>query len=126
MKRLFLGITVLALLLAMGIAVSLLFHVAHRPSSQALSQAAQAAHTGDWAAARVAFSAAQDRWQRYHSFSAAFADHAPMDEIDSACAQLTYYIQQENRDQFPALCARLAELVDAMADSHRLTWWTLL
>jgi hypothetical protein len=49
-----------------------------------------------------------------------------MDEIDSAFAQLTYYIQQENRDQFPALCARLAELVDAMADSHRLTWWTLL
>ena len=126
MKRLILGITVLSLLLAMGIAVSVLFHIAHRPSSHALSQAAQAAQAEDWATAHASFASAQTRWHRYHPFSAAFADHAPMDEIDSTFAQLAVYAQQEDSRQFAALCARLAELVEAMADSHRLAWWTLL
>ena len=126
MKRFVMGIAILTVLLVLGIGVSALFQSAHRPCSHHLTQAAQAAQAGDWGQASASLSQAQKQWQQFHHFTAAFADHAPMEEIDSVFAQLAVYAGQEDGGQFPALCARLAELVEAMAHSHRLAWWTLL
>ena len=126
MKRLVMGILVLSLLLGIGITVSCLFSRFHRPGGEDLQRAAQAADRGNWTEATAAFSRARARWEDYRYFTAAFADHAPMDEIDGLFARLEFYARQQDGAQFPALCAHLAVLLDAMADSHRLTWWTLL
>lgn len=126
MKRLLIGICVLFWLLAMGIGVSMLFQFAHAPTVDYLQEASQAALQGDWDAATQQTRQAQARWEHYRHITAAFADHAPMDEIDSLFAQLQVHLAQKNIHGFPALCARLSRLTEALADSHSFRWWTVL
>lgn len=126
MKRFWIGICVLALLLIGGIVVSALFCIAHEPTAQLLQDASKAALEGDWKQANRLCHQAEDRWEDFWQFTASFADHSPMDEIDSLFAQLEILGAQRNAEQFPALCARLSELTEAIADSHRFRWWTLL
>lgn len=126
MKRLILGLIVLAALLALGITVSAVFTLAHEPTAELLEDAKEAALDGDWDRAIVLFNKAQNRWKNAWRFTAAFADHSPMDEMDGLFAQLEVFARQKSREQFPALCARLAELAEAMAESHRFCWWMLL
>ncbi len=126
MKRLIIGITVLSLLLGMGIGVALLFGKVHNSTARLLETAGSASLTGDWERATDFFRQARDRWEHYRHFTAAFSDHEPMDEIDGLFAQLERYALQEDADHFPALCAHLAALAEAIADSQRLRWWTLL
>lgn len=126
MKRFWIGICVLVFLLASGIAVSAVFCLAHEPTAQLLQDACEAALEGDWTQATTLCHQAEDRWEAFWRFTAAFADHSPMDEIDSLFAQLEILGMQRNQEQFPALCARISELAEAIADSHRFRWWTLL
>ena len=126
MKRLILGVLVLTILLISGITVSSIFLIAHEPTARLLEDASEAALAGDWKQATGLAEQAEERWEDFWCFTATFADHAPMDEIDSLFAQLEIFATQQNKTQFPALCARLSELTEAIADSHRFRWWTLL
>ena len=126
MKRLWIGIAVLTLLLAMGIVVSLAFRSIHLPTAQLLSQAGQAAMDGDWEQAEGLRQQAQQRWERGRKFSAAFSDHAPMDEIEGLFAQLEIYARARQQTHFSALCAQLSQRTEAITDSHRFQWWTVL
>lgn len=124
MKRFLIGICVLSLLLALGIGITLAFQRIHLPVAMLLHQATEEALAGDWDAAATHVQDAYARWEHYRHFSAAFADHAPMDEIDGLFAQLE--VSKKSREHFPALCAQLAQHVEAIAESHRFHWWTLL
>lgn len=126
MRRFVIGIIVLSVLLGSGIAVSLLFRHGHQPAAALLEEAASAALSGEHALARERFQQARHRWEQYHHFTAAFSDHAPMEEIDGLFARLEIYARLEEWDHFVALCAQLSELTKAMAYSHTLHWWTLL
>ena len=126
MKRFILGLVVLSRLLGVGAVVSVLFEFVHEPTADYLEDAAQASLAGDWDKARELFDQAQERWEDWRDFTAAFSDHGPMDEIEGLFSQLEVYAVQKNYAYFPALCAKLASLAQAMADSHRLQWWTLL
>lgn len=126
MRRLIIGLTALSLLLAMGIGVALLFGRAHASTAALLEDAADASLTEDWDTATALFLRAKDRWEQYRHVTAAFSDHEPMDEIDGLFARLEQYALQKNSHHFPALCAHLAALAQAIADSQRLRWWTLL
>ncbi len=126
MKRFVIGILTLALLLGAGIAVSSLFSRIHQPAAETLAQASASAATGDWEQATRCFHAARQHWEDHRRFTAAFADHEPMEEIDGLFAQGTIYAQIRDDSRFPALCVQLSQLTQAMADSHRLAWWTLL
>lgn len=126
MKRFWIGLCVMALLLAGGIGVSAGFSIALEPATNSLQQAAQAAAEADWPLAIHCTDQAQQRWQRFWRFTAAFADHSPMDEIDSLFARLEVLGKQKNQEEFAALCAQLSQLTDALAHSHSLHWWTLL
>ena len=126
MKRLYLGIAILFILLALGSSVSWGIHGIHEPIHAQLQQAHTAALDADWTLAQRLSLEAQQRWLRWQHFTAAFADHAPMDEIDSLFAQLTVYAQAKDIPHFCALCAELAQLTHAMSESHSPTWWNLL
>lgn len=126
MKRLLLGVCILVLLLGMGIGVSVLFQTAHQPISALLEDARDAALEENWDRAIDLAEQAQARWSEYREVSAAFADHAPMDEIEGLFAQLEVYSRQRHGELFPSLCAQLARLTEAMIDSHRFQWWTVL
>ena len=126
MKRLVIGVSVLSLLLAMGIGVSLVFRNAHTPTADLLEQAGQAATDGDWGKAEALSQQAEQRWDDFRKFTAAFSDHAPMDEIEGLFAQLEVYAQARQQAHFAALCAQLSQLTEAITDSHRFQWWTVL
>ncbi len=126
MKRLWIGIVILALLLAGGYLIRTALISIHTPIALDLEQAAEAALREDWATALRLARVATDRWNRYHRFTAAFADHNPMDELDGLFAQLPVYAQQRENPHFSATCKQLSFLATAIAESHRLSWWNLL
>ena len=126
MKRLWIGVGVLLVLLVLGIVVSGVMDAIHAPMAEQLQQAAQAAMAEDWPAALKAAARAQKNWKAQQRLVAAFADHTPMDEIEGLFAEMEIYAQAREKQHFAATCARLAQLAEAMGESHRVSWWNLL
>lgn len=126
MKRLWLGICVLALLLASGFAVTCFMERCHDPISRELAQAARAALAEDWDGALTAESAARAQWGRCRDFTAAFCDHSVLEEMDGLFAQAEVYAAGRDPLSFAATCAYLSSLADAVARSHLPNWQNLL
>ena len=126
MKRIFAGAVILGLLLAAGITVAMRIEKIHSDITRLLEQAGTAAQEANWADARRLTREASEKWQRSRHFTAGFADHTPMDEIDTTFGELQVYLLQEESPHFQATCARLSALTQAMADSHNVQWWNIL
>ncbi len=126
MKRLWLGIGILAVLLALCSAVTLSMERIHSPIAEDLSRAAEAAQKEDWGKANALAGAARARWEQYWHFTAMVADHTPMDELDGLFAELEIYGREQEMPHFAATCAHLRQLSQAMADSHTPSWWNLI
>ena len=126
MYRGWFGLGLLAVLLLLGLWVGVLMDGIHEPISGQLEKASQQILSGDVDGGRAAAQAAKESWDSHWRFSAAFSDHAPMDEIDGLFAQMEGYAQADMPWELAACCARISVLVEAMAEAHRLTWWNLL
>lgn len=126
MKRFLLGIFILALLLGGGILIHKSLQFIHTPIAEHLEQAAHAALQENWSDALDLARRASARWQQFHRFTAAFADHTPMDEVDQLFAQLPFFAQERENPHFSAICQQLSDLARAMAESHGIKWWNLL
>lgn len=126
MKRFGIGILILVLLLSGSLLINAALYRVHTSISQDLEQAALSAMLENWESALKLARTATDRWRRYHHFTAAVADHTPMDEVDSLFAQLPVYAQQREDPHFAATCRQLSFLAGSIAESHRLSWWNLL
>lgn len=126
MKRGWIGLGLLAVLLVGGLLVTWRMDRCHDAIAQNLDDAADSALAEDWTAAAALAQQAKHDWETGWNFSAAFADHEPMEEIDSQFAQLAVYGSARDGISFAAVCAQLARQVEAMGDAHGLTWWNLL
>lgn len=126
MKRCWIGLGLLLVLLAGGLLVTWHMGSCHRGIGAELEQAARYAQLGNWEEAADAAGDAYEDWQEEWHFSAAFADHEPMEEIDAMFAQLNAYLAARDAVSFAALCGQLSRQVEAMGDAHGLTWWNLL
>lgn len=126
MKRFYFGLGLLILLLAGSAFLSGTAVKIHDPISLRLEEAAEVSLGGDWLRAKALTEEARQCWQRSLPFTAMFADHEPIEQIDSCFAQVAIYLRQEDADNFPAACGALARLARAMADSQRLSWQNLL
>ena len=114
MTRGIIGCVILALLLAAGLGVQW--------AVEALP--AQAAAREDWDTALLHQETAQRGWRKAWRLTAAFADHQPMEDVDSLFARLPAY--GEDAVEFSACCRELARRVRAVYEAHSLTWWNLL
>ncbi len=126
MKRLWLGVALLVLMLGLGLFTAWGMAQLQNPVSEALEQAADMALSGDFQQARRLSQEACELWQKNWPATASMADHAPMDEIDGLFAKLRTFAKSENTQEFAACCARIGELVHAISDAHGLNWWNLL
>ena len=126
MWRVWFGTALLLTLLSLCLFVTGYCGNAYKPVSGDLDAAAVAAMAGDTAGALAAARHSRQQWDAMWHKTAAFTDHEPMDEIDSLFALLEILGLQKNQEEFPALCAQLSQLTDALAHSHSLHWWTLL
>ena len=109
MKRLWVGILLLLVLLAGTLAVTVAMDRIYAPMAEALV-------AGD-------LEAAEERYQRWRQLTAAFADHGPMEEMDALFARAEVCGDEQERR---ALCAELAQRAKAMSNAHSPTWWNLL
>ena len=126
MKRIWIGIILLALLLGTGFWISNFMNQAHTPIAQDIRQAGNLALEERWSTAQAFSKRGQARWEKKWPVTAAIADHEPMEEIDALFAQLDAYAKTEDKVAYSALCAHLASLLEAVSQSHSLKWWNLM
>ena len=126
MTRGWIGAGLLAALLVTGLLVTGIMGKAHSDISEELELAARFAMARDWEEAAEEAEDAYEEWQEKWHFSAAFADHEPMEEIDALFAQLLPYLRSRDAVSFAAACRELARQVEAIGDAHGLNWWNLL
>lgn len=122
MRRVWLGIGILAGLLALGIFVTVGAHRICAPISEQLEQAAQAASAEE---ALPLCRAARRRWETYRRMTAAVTDHEPMEEIDALYEELKVYAQWGDQKRFAQCCARLASQTRAIAEAQAVNWWNI-
>ena len=125
-KRFYLGLAILVLLLALGIGTTVSMRAIHKPVAEMLYQAADLALKEDLSAALPLSKKAYNRWQKYHSFTASFADHSPMDDTDTLFQEMLVYGQTDEIPHYTACCRQLAVLAEAMYDAHVFSLKNLL
>ena len=126
MKRFWIGVALLVGILLVGLWTTNQLGKLHTATASDLTGAAQAAQQGQWEQADRHAAAARQRWQQGWHFSAALADHTVLDEIDGLFAQSEIYRKNRDAMEYAAICARLAQHVTALQESHQLSWWNLL
>lgn len=126
MKRFWIGVILLLVLLGAGCASSMALTGLHNGLAGDLEAAAQAVRQGDWETAQLEAAQAKDLWNRFQHCVSAFADHEPLEEMDTLFSELEIYEQARQDVDFAVVCLRLAQLSRAVGESHSLLWWNLL
>ena len=126
MKRLWIGITILFLLLAVGIGTTVFATRTQKEISQTLAQASEAALEGKWQEAAILSQNAKMEWERCRKATAAISDHEPMEEIDDPFSQMEVYLATNQPLPFSICCASLSVLTEAIGEAHAINWWSLL
>lgn len=124
MKRCYIGFALLALLLFTGLRVQRDMQEIHLPIAAAFSQAAEAADGKLWPEAAVLAADAASQWQAHRTFTAALADHQPLEDIDSLIVQLPSS-EREDPAVYSALCRELSRRIQAVSEAHTLDWGTV-
>ena len=126
MKRFWLGLGLLILLLALGFYETYRVNTLTLPVADAVEQAGNAAAEGDWPRAAGLLQQAQALWKKHWGFLSAMLHHGPMEEIDSQFSRAEALLESRSAGEFAAGCARLAELIRAMGEGHQLNFQNLL
>ncbi len=125
-KRFWLGIALLSLLLALGAGSALVLEKLQVPVARELRQAGELAKQAQWSQAEALADHAQAQWKRWRPLTAVFADHTPLEEIDSAFSSLEIYLEDSNMLSFQAASRELGAMVDAVWEAQALRWWSFL
>ena len=126
MNRFWFGVALLVLLLGIGIGSSLVLDALHTPISQDLTAASQEALEERWDAAADLALRAKSQWERQRHGIAAVSSHGPMEQIDALFAELEIYLQEREVFPFAVCCTSLSTWVQALAETHAMSWWNLL
>lgn len=125
MKRSWIGVGFLLVLLIAGILVTKTMETIHEIVEADLEQAAVFALSEDWDQARASFYRAKGEWEKWEHFRSCFADHEPVEEVDSGFALLEVYGSARENAAFAAECRRLARQTSAVGEAHGLYWWNI-
>lgn len=126
MKRLWIGVGILAALVVAGVWMTERMEDVHKDIAAELEQAAEVLQQEDWLRADALMDSARSNWEHHWNFSASVADHTSLDEIDAVFAQLEVYRQHRETTACAAACARLSRQISALEEANRLNWWNLL
>ena len=126
MKRFWLGVVLLAVLLVAGILLGLWVDSTFTALSGELNRARELAAREQLSQAVPIARSAYSRWLDCRKATASLADHTPMEDIDRLFRELEVYMQMDESVHSAATCAQLGALLQAMAESHSVSWWQLL
>ena len=126
MKRLWLGISLLALFFVISLCIGLAMDTVHLEIAENLQNAAELVLENNAPLGKELAQKAKTQWEKSWAWTAAVADLAPMDEIDGLFAQLSAFESPEDQAHYASTCLQLVKLVEAMAEAHRLSLENLL
>lgn len=126
MKRLWIGIIVLSLLLATGLGAAYLLDRSVSPIRETLTQAVSAALSERADQANDLISQAETQWVRSRKWTTILVEQDILEEAAFLFAEAKIYGLTGEHPQLAATCARLAELMDAIAQSHQTIWQNVL
>jgi hypothetical protein len=126
MNRFWIGAGLLLALLGTGLWSMFAMDRVHSSIAEDLQQSAEAAQAENWEVADARSRDATAQWEKNWKFTSAMADHTELDEIESIFAQAQVYREKRFSADYAAACARLAKLIEALEESHELSWWNLL
>ena len=118
MNRVVIGVALLAALLAASLFSAWQMGNIQRPIADRMEEASLQSLRGESAAAETA-ARAESAWHRSRVFTAALADHQPMEDIEGLFARLHAY-ETEDRSEYAALCAEIARRIRAVAEAQAL------
>ena len=121
-----LGVAILALLLVAGLLSAWYLNRQMESMASTAEDSSWLALSGQWENAREQIGVARQDWEKGWRFRAAFADHTYLEEIDGLFQELTVYSAAGERTEFARICVLLAERLEAIAFSARLSWWNVL
>jgi hypothetical protein len=125
MKRFWLGVCLLAVLLALGLMATVGVRNFCRPLKEQLRQAQKAALEEEWDRALGLQDQCRQRWQRRRKLCAAITDHGPMEEIDGLFRALEVFGQRRDAVRFAESCAQLGALTEAVEEAQAVKWWNV-
>lgn len=126
MARGWFGAGILAVFLVLGLILSGVTDKVQLPTGELLEQAAEKTLAGDFEEGIALGTEARSQWERQWKFTAAIADHSPMDEVDALFAEMEIYASTGEAPHFAACCKELSQRLEAIADAHRFSWWNVL
>lgn len=125
MKRCWIGVGFLLVLLVISLTVTWVMDKIHAPIEQDLNRAAECAMQDDWEQGSRLFERARETWDRWEHVRFSFADHTPVEEISAGFRSLEVYCAAREDADFAAHCRELARKVAAVGEAHGLSWWNL-
>ena len=126
MKRMWIGIGLLAGILIAGIWLWVSLGSLHGRLSDDLTQAAELARQENWQEATAVVGDARARWEKHRYTTAAFTEHAPLEQMDTLFAELEIYAKEQLSTEYAVVCIQLSRLAEAVEESLSLKWWSLL
>ena len=126
MKRLWIGVSLMVILLAVGITVLLISRNFHGEFTELLEQADACAAAGNWEAAGELAAKGREKWEAYRHFWSAFTDHEPVEQMQNLFSQLEIYQKRQLEVDFSGVCRNLVNVAEAIDESHGLKWWSVL
>lgn len=126
MKRLWIGVVLMALLLAGGIWEFRWLETTYKPAAAAIEQAEEMAQNRDLDGAAALTRSVQRTWNTKKHIAAAFVPHDMIDEIEGLFARLELYQAGGDAAAYAVSCTQLSMLLDALGNVYTPTWWNLL
>lgn len=125
MRKFWLGIAILVLLLLFSLLSGMATYRLHNSLSEDFSQAARLAST-DWAQAQALTASARSKWLRWRHGLSALADHGPLEQMESLFRVLAVYASPSQWEPYAATCSQLSALAEKMGEEQLPLWWNLL
>ena len=119
MKRMWIGVGLLALALVAGILAAEWMEKTHGKIGDDIQKAAVQALEEEWGTATALTNRARRNWEKKRPVIAMLADHEPLDNIDSMFRQLEVYAAAGESAAFCAVCASMSQLLEALGDCHK-------
>ena len=126
MKRSRFGAALLVALLLLGFGAQWGIGKCQASVAEDLQKAAETALAEDWEQTGRLIRRAREQWQRCYGFSAALADHDPLEQIDAAFAALAVWQAVEEPAAMAAGCRDLESRIRALIEEQQLSLRNLL
>ena len=126
MGRLWIGVGILFVMLAMAIGLLWGSRMFFEEFADNLEQAEQLALSGDWVSAGEKAEKSRAQWEKYKHLWSAFTDHEPVEQMQELFFWLEVYQNKQLEVDYATVCSSLVQLAEAIDESHSLKWWSVL